>query len=381
MRDIDLEVPAGTTLALVGETGSGKTTLAYLLARLYDVEEGRVAIDGIDVRDLTHASLASVVGVVSQETHLFHASIADNLRFAKPGATDAELEQAARAAQIHDLIERLPDGYETVVGERGYRFSGGEKQRIAIARTILRDPPILVLDEATSALDTETERAVQAALDELARGPHDRGDRAPAVDRARRAPDRGAGPRPRGGARRPRRADRGGRTLRCDDRGPGWRAGDCLKTTIEEIVEVEIERPPSEVWAFINDTARLPEWIAEFASARDEPDSPTGVGSVVHYTLKQGNRSGTFEIVEWDPPRRTAWDGPPLRAMGGGLRPRGSHELTAAGEGRTLLVSHYRPEVSGLQVLLRPYLKRWVRRERRASARALKALVEAAARS
>ena len=170
LRDIDLEVPPGTTLALVGETGSGKTTLAYLLARLYDVDEGRVAIDGVDVRDLTHASLATIVGVVSQETHLFHASIADNLRFAKPGASDDELEQAARAAQIHDLIERLPDGYETVVGERGYRFSGGEKQRIAIARTVLRDPPILVLDEATSALDTETERAVQAALDELARG-------------------------------------------------------------------------------------------------------------------------------------------------------------------------------------------------------------------
>jgi ATP-binding cassette, subfamily B, bacterial len=170
LRDIDLEVPPGTTLALVGETGSGKTTLAYLLARLYDVEEGRVAIDGIDVRDLSHASLAKVVGVVSQETHLFHASIADNLRFAKPGASQAELEDAARAAQIHHLIERLPDGYETVVGERGYRFSGGEKQRIAIARTVLRDPPILVLDEATSALDTETERAVQVALDELARG-------------------------------------------------------------------------------------------------------------------------------------------------------------------------------------------------------------------
>jgi len=170
LRDVDLDIPAGTTLALVGETGSGKTTLAYLLARLYDVREGRVTIDGVDVRDITHASLAAVVGVVSQETHLFHASIADNLRFAKPGATDAELEHAARAAQIHDLIARLPDGYETVVGERGYRFSGGEKQRIAIARTILRDPPILVLDEATSALDTETERAVQAALDELARG-------------------------------------------------------------------------------------------------------------------------------------------------------------------------------------------------------------------
>jgi ATP-binding cassette, subfamily B, bacterial len=170
LRDIDLEVPPGTTLAVVGETGSGKTTLAYLLARLYEVEEGSVTIDGVDVRDLSQAALASMVGVVSQETYLFHATIADNLRFAKPGATQDELERAARAAQIHGLISTLPDGYETVVGERGYRFSGGEKQRIAIARTILRDPPILILDEATSALDTETERAVQDALDELARG-------------------------------------------------------------------------------------------------------------------------------------------------------------------------------------------------------------------
>jgi ATP-binding cassette, subfamily B, bacterial len=170
LRDIDVEIEPGTTLAIVGETGSGKTTLAYLLARLYEVEEGRVTIDGIDVRDLSQSSLAQVAGVVSQETYLFHASIADNLRFAKPSATPDEIERAARAAQIHDLISALPDGYDTVVGERGYRFSGGEKQRIAIARTILRDPPILILDEATSALDTETERAVQAALDELARG-------------------------------------------------------------------------------------------------------------------------------------------------------------------------------------------------------------------
>ncbi len=170
VHGVDLEVPPGTTLAIVGETGAGKTTLAYLLARLYEVEQGRVTIDGIDVRDLSHAALARIVGVVSQETYLFHATIADNLRFAKPDATQEELERAARAAQIHDLIRALPDGYESVVGERGYRFSGGEKQRIAIARTILRDPPILILDEATSALDTETERAVQAALDELARG-------------------------------------------------------------------------------------------------------------------------------------------------------------------------------------------------------------------
>jgi ATP-binding cassette, subfamily B, bacterial len=170
LRDIDVAVPPGARVAIVGETGSGKTTLGYLVARLYDTTAGRVTIDGVDVRDLSFADLARAVGLVSQETYLFHATIRENLRFAKPDASDAELEAAARAAQIHDLIASLPDGYDTVVGERGYRFSGGEKQRIAIARTILRNPPILVLDEATSALDTETERAVQAALDRLAEG-------------------------------------------------------------------------------------------------------------------------------------------------------------------------------------------------------------------
>ncbi|MEJ7783421.1 MAG: ABC transporter ATP-binding protein [Solirubrobacteraceae bacterium] len=167
---VSFSVPAGTTTALVGETGSGKTTLAYLAARLYDTTAGRVTIDGVDVRDLSFASLADTVGVVSQETYLFHASIGENLRFARPDATDKELVAAAKAARIHDLIASLPDGYDTRVGERGYRFSGGEKQRIAIARTILRNPPVLVLDEATSALDTETERAVQDALDVLAEG-------------------------------------------------------------------------------------------------------------------------------------------------------------------------------------------------------------------
>jgi ATP-binding cassette subfamily B protein len=167
---VSLDVPAGTTLAIVGETGSGKTTLAYLVARLYDPVAGRVTIDGVDVRELSFASLAATVGLVSQETYLFHATIRDNLRFAKPEASDEELEAAARAAQVHDLIASLPEGYDTVVGERGYRFSGGEKQRIAIARTVLRNPPVLVLDEATSALDNETERAVQDALDRLAEG-------------------------------------------------------------------------------------------------------------------------------------------------------------------------------------------------------------------
>jgi ATP-binding cassette, subfamily B, bacterial len=170
LADVSAAVPAGSTTAIVGETGSGKTTMAYLVARLYEPTGGRVTIDGVDVAKASLASLARTVGLVSQETYLFHASIRENLRFARPDASDEQIESAARAAQIHDLIASLPDGYETMVGERGYRFSGGEKQRIAIARTILRNPPVLVLDEATSALDNETESALQEALDELARG-------------------------------------------------------------------------------------------------------------------------------------------------------------------------------------------------------------------
>ncbi|MDT0451042.1 ABC transporter ATP-binding protein [Streptomyces hesseae] len=170
LSGIDLVIPAGGSLAVVGPTGSGKSTLSYLVPRLYDVTGGRVLIDGEDVRDLDFDTLARAVGVVSQETYLFHASVADNLRFAKPDATDEEIRAAAEAAQIHDYVASLPDGYDTLVGERGYRFSGGEKQRLAIARTILRDPPVLILDEATSALDTHTEHAVQQALDTLSAG-------------------------------------------------------------------------------------------------------------------------------------------------------------------------------------------------------------------
>jgi ATP-binding cassette subfamily B protein len=170
VKDVSFEVPSGTRTAIVGETGSGKTTLGYLAARLYDVDRGRVLLDGIDVRDVTFASLSETIGVVSQETYLFHASIRENLRFAKPRATDEEIEAAARAARIHELISSLEEDYDTIVGERGYRFSGGEKQRIAIARTILRNPPVLVLDEATSSLDTRTERAVQEELDRLSEG-------------------------------------------------------------------------------------------------------------------------------------------------------------------------------------------------------------------
>ena len=167
---VTLDVPAGSTLALVGETGSGKSTLAALVARLHDPDAGRITIDGIDLRDLRLADLAAIVGVVSQETYLLHTSVRENLRHVRPDATDAQIEAAARAAQIHDLIESLPEGYDTLVGSHGHRFSGGERQRIAIARTLLRDPRVLVLDEATSALDTATERAVQRAFDELGRG-------------------------------------------------------------------------------------------------------------------------------------------------------------------------------------------------------------------
>jgi ATP-binding cassette, subfamily B, bacterial len=155
---------------VAGETGAGKTTLAYLVARLYEAERGSVTIDGVDVRELSFEALTSTVGLVAQETFLLHATVRENLRFAAPDADDARVEAAARAARIHDLIASLPDGYDTVVGERGHRFSGGERQRIAIARTLLRDPRVLILDEATSALDTRTERLVREALVELAKG-------------------------------------------------------------------------------------------------------------------------------------------------------------------------------------------------------------------
>ncbi len=170
LRGIDLLLPAGTTTAVVGATGSGKSTLGSLLPRLHDATAGRVSIDGIDVRELAPEDLAALVGVVSQETYLIHASIRENLLLAAPEAGDEELWSALEAAQIAALVASLPEGLDTVVGARGHRFSGGEQQRLAIARTILRDPRVLVLDEATSALDNTTEAAVQQALDALAHG-------------------------------------------------------------------------------------------------------------------------------------------------------------------------------------------------------------------
>ena len=170
LDDVDFTAPAGKLTALVGPSGAGKTTMTYLVPRLYDVERGAVEIDGRDVRDITLESLGELIGVVTQETYLFHTTIRENLRYAKPDATDEELERAARAAAIHERIAELPEGYDTVVGERGYKLSGGEKQRIAIARVILKDPRILILDEATSALDTHSERLIQTALETVMQG-------------------------------------------------------------------------------------------------------------------------------------------------------------------------------------------------------------------
>jgi ATP-binding cassette subfamily B protein len=170
LLDIDLEIPVGTTVGVVGPSGAGKSTIAALVMRLYDPTEGSVSIEGIDVRQLTARSLRDSMAIVTQETFLFHTSVLENLRYAKPAATDDDVRTAAKRAQIHAVIAALPDGYETVVGERGYRFSAGERQRLAIARAILKDPQILILDEATSALDSESERRVHASLTRLRAG-------------------------------------------------------------------------------------------------------------------------------------------------------------------------------------------------------------------
>ncbi|MES0879312.1 ABCB family ABC transporter ATP-binding protein/permease [Roseibium sp. SCP14] len=167
LKGIDFEVPAGKTIAIVGPSGAGKSTISRLLFRFYDVTGGSVEIDGQDVRDVTQESVRHAIGMVPQDTVLFNDTIAYNIRYGRPGATDEEVVEAARMAQIHDFIERLPQGYASEVGERGLKLSGGEKQRVAIARTILKSPPILILDEATSALDTHTEREIQSALDEV----------------------------------------------------------------------------------------------------------------------------------------------------------------------------------------------------------------------
>ena len=170
LRDVSIDVPAASFAAFVGATGAGKTTIAYLVPRFYDVDAGQVLIDGQDVREVTLESLAAATAMVNQDPFLFHTSIRENLRYARPDATDEQVETAARAANIHNFIAGLTDGYDTIVGERGYRLSGGEKQRVAIARALLKDPAVLILDEATSSVDSVTERAIQEALERVTRG-------------------------------------------------------------------------------------------------------------------------------------------------------------------------------------------------------------------
>jgi len=170
LEDVSFVAEPGTLTALVGPSGAGKTTISYLIPRLYDVTKGKVVVEGVDVREAALGDLAATVGVVTQETYLFHDTIAANLRYARTDATLAELEAAATAANIREMIDRLPDGYETIVGERGYRLSGGEKQRIAIARIVLKDPTVIILDEATSHLDSRSEALIQTALEKLMRG-------------------------------------------------------------------------------------------------------------------------------------------------------------------------------------------------------------------
>jgi len=170
LRDVSFEIPAGRTVAVVGHSGSGKSTLARLLFRFYDATDGRITVNGVDIRDVTQASLRAAIGIVPQDTVLFNDTIAYNIRYGRPGASEEEAIAAARAAHIHDFIESLPDRYQTPVGERGLKLSGGEKQRVAIARALLKNPQILIFDEATSALDSKSEKAIQAEIDRLSKG-------------------------------------------------------------------------------------------------------------------------------------------------------------------------------------------------------------------
>ena len=225
LKGVSLTVPAGQTIAIVGPSGSGKSTIGRLLFRFYDVTGGALRIDGQDVRDVTQDSLHDNIGVVPQDTVLFNDTVLYNIAYGRPEATRAEIEAAAKAAKIHDFIASLPDGYQTMVGERGLKLSGGEKQRVGIARTLLKNPPILLLDEATSALDSQTERDIQDSLREMGRGPHGHHHRAPAVDHRRCRPDRCAGKRRDRRAGTARRSAGRGRSLLCDVGTSGQRRG------------------------------------------------------------------------------------------------------------------------------------------------------------
>ena len=210
----ELRGQAGRLAALVGPSGAGKTTVTYLLPRLYDPTSGAIRIDGHDIRDLTLDTLASQIGMVTQETYLFNDTIRANLLYARPDATDEQIVAACRAANIHEFIVDLPDGYDTIVGNRGYRLSGGEKQRMAIARVILKDPKILVLDEATSSLDSQSEALIQEALERIMVDRTSLVDRAPTQHHPLGGHDPGAGSRPVGGAGHPRRAAGARRAVR-----------------------------------------------------------------------------------------------------------------------------------------------------------------------
>ena len=213
LRDIDLDIRAGETVAFVGPSGAGKTTICSLLPRFYEIDAGRITIDGIDIRQMTLASLRREIGIVQQDVFLFAGTIRENIAYGRLDATDDEIEEAARRAKLDTVIAGLPDGLDTVIGERGVKLSGGQKQRLAIARMFVKNPPILILDEATSALDSETERAIQQSLVELARGPHHAGHRPPAGHHPERRPHRRGRRIGRRRGRAARRADRRRRHL------------------------------------------------------------------------------------------------------------------------------------------------------------------------
>ena len=213
LKGLSFEVPAGKTVAIVGPSGAGKSTISRLLFRLYDVSSGKILIDGQDIRNVTQASLRASIGMVPQDTVLFNDTIRYNIRYGRWDASDAEVEEAAQLAQIDSFIRMSPKGYETQVGERGLKLSGGEKQRVAIARTVLKAPPILVLDEATSALDSHTEHEIQEVAGAGLAQPHLAGDRAPALDHRRRRRNHRAGSGPHRRARNPRPAFGFRRTL------------------------------------------------------------------------------------------------------------------------------------------------------------------------